>query len=127
MIVRTVLTFVTAANTIRFIGGSQRTVATYNGDLAVFHYLPGMGDALAGIGAIVLTILIARNGLTSDVRRYAWAWNIFGAIDLMIAMPVNVLFRPDDPRFFTPGLALPFLACHLAMMATLWRTRVATV
>lgn len=123
MIIRYLLAIVTFANGIRLIGGSQRTIATFNGELAVWHYLPGIGDAIAGLGALILAVVIVARGLVPGVRRSAWSWNVFGAIDLMIAMPINVLFRPEDPRFFTPVLALTFLACHVGMMLVLWFTR----
>lgn len=112
-----------AANMIRLIGGTQRTLATISGTLSVYHYLPGIGDMIAGLGAIGLVVALVRRPLNASNRRLLWSWNLFGAIDLMIAMPVNVLFRPADPRFFTPGLATTFLLCHFAMMGMLWASR----
>lgn len=112
-----------AANSIRLIGGTQRTLATIAGKLDGFHYLPGIGDMMAGAAAIGLVIALARRPLDALTRRLLWGWNLFGAVDLMIAMPVNVVFRPADPRFFTPGLATTFLLCHFAMIGLLWVSR----
>lgn len=121
---RLILIAVTAPNMIRIIGGGQRTLATMNGDLAAFHYLPGIGDVLAGVGAVILTgLLLSNNQLLPRVRDFAWKWNVFGAVDLLIAIPVNIAFPPADPRFFTPVLATSFLVCHLAMLSVLWKSR----
>jgi hypothetical protein len=80
-------------NGIRLIGGSQRTPPTINGDLAVWHYLPRIGDAIAGVGGLVVALLSLSRGRVPRVRRFAWSGNHFGAIALLIAMPINVIFR----------------------------------
>lgn len=116
---RFLIAALTTAHGLRLLGGLRRTAATMAGELHPLHYLPGIGDAVAGAAALILVLLIAVRGLTPSVRTSALVWNLYGALDLIVAIPVNVLERPSDPQFYTPVLALGFLALHVILFVML--------
>lgn len=107
------LAFLTSINTIRLIGGTQRTLATFQGRLPNAHYLPGIGDMIAGFTAPLIAYLLMKQKIGHKWYLAAIGWNIYGAMDLIIAIPINILYRPTDPKFVTPILALSFLAIHI--------------
>lgn len=120
---RRVFTTLILVHTLRAVGGTQRSMATWSGVLGGWHWLPGVGHAIAGFTALLLALAWMRRGATEGVLRATLAWNVYGAVDLLVAMPINVLVPPADPCFFTPVLASSFLATHLLMLALLWRDR----
>ncbi|MBC8043707.1 MAG: hypothetical protein IAF08_09720 [Rhizobacter sp.] len=112
----------TAINTIRLIGGSQRTLATVAGSLHPLHYLPGIGDMIAGMLAPVAVYMLLRarrGGSTGVGRTFALAWNLYGFIDLVVAIIVAVAAPPADAAFRTPVLAFSFMAIHLLQLVLL--------
>lgn len=119
---RMLLALLTIVHLPRLFGGSARIVATWSGALPSMHYLPGIGDALIGASAPAVALLLLRDRLPRTLR-VANAWNLLGAVDLLLAVPINVLWRPEDPRFFTPVLATTFLVLHALNLGLLREQR----
>jgi hypothetical protein len=53
-----------------------------------FPYSAGIGDVITGLFALPVARSAARN--PGDVR--AWEWNIFGALDLIVAVSLGVIY-----------------------------------
>jgi len=62
---------------------------TYGIVPAGFGWPAGIGDALTGIFAPVVALMVARN--RPHALKWAVAWNLFGTLDLIVA-PVTALF-----------------------------------
>jgi len=62
---------------------------TYGIVPAEFAWPAGIGDALTGIFAPVVALMVARNQLYAF--KWAVAWNLFGTLDLIVA-PATALF-----------------------------------
>ncbi len=63
----------------------------------------GIGDVLVGLLAIVVAAMAAR-GATST-RSAAYAWNLFGILDLVVAVTTGFLTSPGFFHLLAPGHA----------------------
>ncbi len=107
---------------------------------APFAPAAGWGDVATGLLAIPLALHLVRARQASAALA---AWNIFGALDLIVAVGLGVASAPDAtfriftappgsavmgtlPRVLIPTVLVPFyLMTHVALAAQLWRGRTA--
>ncbi|HEY1975793.1 MAG TPA: hypothetical protein VGG89_04590 [Candidatus Baltobacteraceae bacterium] len=61
-----------------------------------FPYAAGIGDIITGVFALPVARLAAKN--PRDVR--VWEWNVFGAIDLVVAVTLGVMSSNGSPIQF---------------------------
>jgi hypothetical protein len=76
-----------------------------------FPYSAGWGDIIAGAFAIPVAVLAARS--VADHARSILAWNVFGALDLVVAVGLGVTSTVGSPLQLFGGeigsSAMPFL------------------
>jgi hypothetical protein len=101
---------------------------------AAFALPAGIGDVIVGLSAIPLAFALARNA--PQARRWALAWNVFGLLDLLVAVATGFLsssnpFRliyenpPADqlsalPLVMIPAFGVPLFALlHFASLQSL--------
>jgi hypothetical protein len=123
----------------RFVGLGFVAAALTGTLPAGFGFPAGIGDAIAAAGALILLPRI-RRGTAS--RRWLWAWNTFGFVDLLSAITVGLLFSESAigvlhtpvsnttlmvtfpvtliPTFFVPL----FLLVHLVTFRRIARVRI---
>jgi hypothetical protein len=109
-------------NAIRFIGISFLLLAA-RGDLSpLFAERAGWGDITTAAIAVVLLFI----GLKRIPRRVLLAWNVFGTIDLLVAVgtAMYVVLRGDVPGM-EPLLGLPLLLVPIFAVPLLFATHVA--
>jgi hypothetical protein len=70
---------------------------------ALFAWPAGIGDMLTGIMALPVALLLASGA--EGARRAALAWNIFGLLDLAIAITMGALSSPGPLQLF--GFEIP--------------------
>jgi hypothetical protein len=70
---------------------------------ALFAWPAGIGDMLTGIMALPVALLLASRA--EGARRTALAWNIFGLVDLAIAITLGTLSSPGPLQLF--GFEIP--------------------
>jgi hypothetical protein len=69
---------------------------------APFAPIAGLGDMLVATLAIPLATVAARDGFTNPT--WFRLWNVFGALDLVVAISLGILSAPGTPlRVFTDG------------------------
>ena len=92
-------TWLIGAQTFRIVGGVFLIAATYDAVPAYFAIPAGWGDLLTGVAALLVAIWWARRA--PFARRAAWAWNIFGLLDLLVALGIGtaVLAAPAATLF----------------------------
>jgi hypothetical protein len=85
--------------TYRLIGGVFLIAATYDAVLAYFALPAGWGDLIVGMAAALIAIWWAAGA--RNARPAAWAWNIFGLLDLAIAVGIgsSLLAEPAAALF----------------------------
>lgn len=73
--------------------GAIFLVLWWDGRLPGAFALPaGLGDVIVGLTAVAVATALARGA--RDGRRLAWAWNVFGAADLVVAVSTGFLTSP---------------------------------
>jgi hypothetical protein len=77
-----------ALNGMRVLGVFMVIAAATGLMSGPFPYSAGIGDIITGLFAIPVARLAARN--PGDVR--VWEWNIFGALDLIVAVSLGVIY-----------------------------------
>jgi hypothetical protein len=129
-LVATPLSALVAINTIRILGVIFVMLYAAGRLPAPFAPSAGWGDMIAGVAAPPVAWLIARFG--ARVRPLAFAWNIFGAADLISAIALGALSAPGPlnafagpptsaimtslPWLMIPGFLVPSLFfTHLAI------------
>jgi hypothetical protein len=82
-------------NSLRLLGVLFLALATVGRLSGPFPYFAGIGDIVTGAIAIPLALRIARSGQSPwrAVRR----WNIFGALDLVVAVSLGILSAEGSP------------------------------
>jgi len=87
---------------------------TYGIIPARFAWPAGIGDALTGILAPVVALLVARN------RPHAWqwavAWNLFGTLDLIVAPATAFYFQAQVLGIYPISLVPLFLGPPLGIL-----------
>ena len=82
---------------------------------AGFGYPAGIGDALTGIFAPIVAVMVAQN------RPHAWkwavAWNLFGTLDLIVAPATALLFQARVLNIYPLDLVPLFLGPPLGILA----------
>jgi len=94
----TPLSALVAINTIRILGVIFVMLYAAGRLPAPFAPSAGWGDMIAGVAAPPVAWLIARFG--ARVRPLAFAWNIFGAADLISAIALGALSAPGPLNAF---------------------------
>jgi hypothetical protein len=77
-----------ALNAMRVLGVFMVIAAATGLMSGPFPYSAGIGDIITGLFALPVARLAARN--PGDVR--VWEWNIFGALDLIVAVSLGVIY-----------------------------------
>ena len=87
------LRVITGVHVFRFIG-VDFVLHYIKGSLPAGFALPaGIGDTIVALTAIPLAVGLAK-GTTAASRRFV-AWNIFGLLDLVLAMSLGILHSPS--------------------------------
>jgi hypothetical protein len=82
-------------NIMRLVGGFMLLLAAQGRLSGPFPHSAGWGDVIVGLTAIPLTMAIARN--PRGHRGAVLAWNIFGTLDLVVAVSLGVASAPGSP------------------------------
>jgi hypothetical protein len=129
------LSVLLALNIPRVLLGALFLILAADGRLAgIFASSAGWGDVIAGLAAIPLALAASReHASTAPVT----LWNIFGTLDLVVALLLGMLSAPDTPlRLLTdepgtlaigdlpwimiPGMLVPiYLLIHLTIATKL--------
>jgi hypothetical protein len=83
--------------------GATFIAAALRGTLpGLFGYPAGVGDALTGIFALPVAIGLAAG--TAEGRTAAITWNLFGLVDLAIAITLGVITSPGPLQLVVPSV-----------------------
>ena len=106
---------------------------TYGIVPAGFGWPAGIGDALTGIFAPVVALMVARNH--PHAFKWAVAWNFFGTLDLIVAPATALLFQARVlsiyplalvPLFLGPPIGILTHICSLRNLAVANSSKLAT-
>ena len=81
---------------------------------AGFAYPAGIGDALTGIFAPIVALMVAQN--RPHALKWAVAWNLFGTLDLMVAPATALLFQAGVLNIYPLDLVPLFLGPPLGIL-----------
>jgi hypothetical protein len=81
---------------------------------ASFGYPAGIGDALTGIFAPVVALMVARN--RPHALKWAVAWNLFGTLDLVDATATALIFQAPVLSIYPIALVPLFLGPPLGIL-----------
>jgi hypothetical protein len=81
---------------------------------AGFGYPAGIGDALTGIFAPIVAIMVARN--RPNAVKWAVAWNLFGTLDLIDATATALVFQAPVLSIYPIALVPLFLGPPLGIL-----------
>lgn len=82
-------------NSLRLLGVLFLALAAVGRLSGPFPYFAGIGDIITGAIAIPLALRTARSG--SSPRRAVSRWNIFGALDLLVAVGLGIASAGGSP------------------------------
>ena len=82
-------------NVMRIFGGYFLLLAAQNRLSGPFPQSAGWGDVIVGLTAIPLTFAMARNFPANGGALFAW--NLFGALDLIVAVTLGIASAPGSP------------------------------
>jgi len=85
---------VISLNAMRLFGVLFLVLAAVGGLAGPFPYAAGIGDIITGAFAVPAASMAAR-GILNDRR--VIAWNVFGLLDLIVAVTLGVTSRNDSP------------------------------
>jgi hypothetical protein len=108
-----------ALNVLRVLGVSFLLLA-YAGQISgPFPYFAGIGDIITGLLALPTALRLSTKGL-ADPR--VLAWNVFGLLDLVVAVTLGVSTRPPAistlPWSLIPLVLVPVFATgHILLLA----------
>jgi len=93
-------------NTGRIFGAFFLFLAAQNRLGGPFPYVAGWGDVITAVVALPVAVMIARGGgENSSIPLY---WNIFGALDLVVAVALGVMSANGSPvQIFFPPITGP--------------------
>ncbi len=90
------VTLLVGLNIMRIVPGAFMVLLALQGRLSgPFPQSAGWGDVIVGLTAIPLTLATARNPRGN--RRAVLAWNILGALDLVMAVSLGAVSAPGSP------------------------------
>jgi hypothetical protein len=92
---------------------------------AGFAYPAGIGDALTGIFAPVVGLMVAQN--RPHALKWAVAWNLFGTLDLIVAPATALLFQARVLGIYPLALVPLFLGPPLGILTHILSLRNLTV
>jgi hypothetical protein len=81
---------------------------------AGFAYPAGLGDALTGLFAPVVAVMVAQN--RPHAFKWAVAWNLFGTLDLIVAPATALLFEARVLNIYPLALVPLFLGPPLGIL-----------
>jgi hypothetical protein len=81
---------------------------------AGFAYPAGIGDALTGIFAPIVALMVAQN--RPHALKWAVAWNLFGTLDLIVAPTTALLFQARVLNIYPLDLVPLFLGPPLGIL-----------
>jgi hypothetical protein len=81
---------------------------------AGFAYPAGIGDALTGIFAPIVALMVAQN--RPHALKWAVAWNLFGTLDLIVAPATALLFQAGVLNIYALDLVPLFLGPPLGIL-----------
>ena len=82
-------------NVMRVFGGFFLLLAAQNRLSGPFPQSAGWGDVIVGLTAIPLAIAMARNSRANSGALFAW--NLFGTLDLIVAVSLGIMSAPGSP------------------------------
>ena len=92
---------------------------------AGFAYPAGIGDALTGIFAPIVALMIAQN--RPNAFKWAVAWNLFGTLDLIVAPATALYFQARVLNVYPLDLVPLFLGPPLGILTHILSLRNLTV
>jgi hypothetical protein len=92
---------------------------------AGFAYPAGIGDALTGIFAPFVALMVAQN--RPHALKWAVAWNLFGTLDLIVAPATALLFQARVLNIYPLALVPLFLGPPLGILTHVLSLRNLTV
>src|SRR5262245_50673333 len=87
---------------------------TYGIVPAGFAYPAGIGDALTGIFAPIVALMVAQN--RPHALKWAVAWNLFGTLDLIVAPATALLFQARVLNIYPLALVPLFLGPPIGIL-----------
>jgi hypothetical protein len=81
---------------------------------AGFGYPAGIGDALTGIFAPIVALMVAQN--RRHALKWAVAWNLFGTLDLIVAPATALIFQARVLAIYPLALVPLFLGPPLGIL-----------
>jgi hypothetical protein len=94
---------------------------TYGIVPAGFGWPAGVGDALTGIFAPVVALVVARN--QPHAFKWAVAWNIFGTLDLIVAPATALFFQARVLSIYPLALVPLFLGPPIGILTHIYSLR----
>ena len=94
---------------------------TYGIVPAGFGWPAGVGDALTGIFAPVVALMVARN--QPHAFKWAVAWNIFGTLDLIVAPATALFFQARVLSIYPLALVPLFLGPSIGILTHIYSLR----
>jgi hypothetical protein len=94
---------------------------TYGIVPAGFAWPAGVGDALTGIFAPVVALMVARN--QPHAFKWAVAWNIFGTLDLIVAPATALFFQARVLNIYPLALVPLFLGPPIGILTHIYSLR----
>jgi len=89
------LRLLVSLNVMRVFGGLFLLLAAQGRLSGPFPQSAGWGDVIVGLTAIPLTMAIVRNSRGN--RGALFAWNLFGVLDLIVALTLGIMSAPGSP------------------------------
>jgi len=88
---------------------------------AGFSWPAGIGDAITGIFAPVVALMVARN--RPNAFKWAVAWNLFGMLDLIVASATALYFEARVLSIYPLNLVPLFLGPPLGILTHIYSLR----
>jgi hypothetical protein len=111
-----------AIQTYRFVGIMfVFPFVTYGIVPAGFGWPAGIGDALTGIFAPVVALMVARNH--PHAFKWAVAWNLFGTLDLIVAPATALFFQARVLNVYPLALVPLFLGPPIGILTHIYSLR----
>jgi len=94
---------------------------TYGIIPAGFAWPAGIGDALTGIFAPIVALMVARN--QPHAFKWATAWNLFGTLDLIVAPATALFFQARVLNIYPLALVPLFLGPPIGILTHIYSLR----
>ena len=94
---------------------------TYGIVPAGFGWPAGIGDALTGIFAPIVALMVARN--QPHAFKWAVAWNLFGTLDLIVAPATALFFQSRVLNIYPLALVPLFLGPPIGILTHIYSLR----